>query len=45
MSPQEDAQEWAGNGSTMVGATKLEPRVVGKPSSFRLDGMKPLSSG
>ena len=35
-----DAQEWAGNGS-MVGAikgsTKVEPTVVGKPSSFMLD--------
>lgn len=34
-----DAQEWAGNGSmvgAIVGSTKKEPLVVGKPSDFML---------
>jgi phosphoglycolate phosphatase len=34
-----DAQEWAGNGSmvgAIVGSTKREPHVVGKPSDFML---------
>ncbi|EFJ42912.1 hypothetical protein VOLCADRAFT_107008 [Volvox carteri f. nagariensis] len=34
-----DAQEWAGNGSmvgAIVGSTKREPTVVGKPSDFML---------
>jgi phosphoglycolate phosphatase len=34
-----DAQEWAGNGSmvgAIVGSTKKEPFVVGKPSDFML---------
>ncbi|KAG2499340.1 hypothetical protein HYH03_002916 [Edaphochlamys debaryana] len=45
-----DAQEWAGNGSmvgAIVGSTKREPTVVGKPSGFMLEnisaslGLKP----
>eukprot|EP00195_Chlamydomonas_chlamydogama_P006369 CAMPEP_0202895598 /NCGR_PEP_ID=MMETSP1392-20130828/4751_1 /ASSEMBLY_ACC=CAM_ASM_000868 /TAXON_ID=225041 /ORGANISM="Chlamydomonas chlamydogama, Strain SAG 11-48b" /LENGTH=333 /DNA_ID=CAMNT_0049580647 /DNA_START=200 /DNA_END=1202 /DNA_ORIENTATION=- len=37
-----DAQEWAGNGSmvgAIVGSTKREPTVVGKPSGFMLDNI------
>jgi phosphoglycolate phosphatase len=37
-----DAQEWAGNGSmvgAIVGSTKREPTVVGKPAGFMLDNI------
>lgn len=37
-----DAQEWAGNGSmvgAIVGSTKREPTVVGKPSGFMLENI------
>ncbi|GBF92576.1 phosphoglycolate phosphatase [Raphidocelis subcapitata] len=37
-----DAQEWAGNGSmvgAIVGSTKREPHVVGKPSGFMLQNI------
>eukprot|EP00244_Chara_vulgaris_P010673 TRINITY_DN498_c0_g1_i2.p1 TRINITY_DN498_c0_g1~~TRINITY_DN498_c0_g1_i2.p1 ORF type:complete len:387 (-),score=71.60 TRINITY_DN498_c0_g1_i2:345-1505(-) len=37
-----DAQEWAGNGSmvgAILGSTKREPHVVGKPSTFMMDWM------
>lgn len=37
-----DAQEWAGNGAmvgAIVGSTKREPIVVGKPSEFMLDNI------
>lgn len=37
-----DAQEWAGNGAmvgAIVGSTRREPTVVGKPSGFMLDNI------
>jgi len=37
-----DAQEWAGNGAmvgAIVGSTKREPTVVGKPSDFMLENI------
>jgi phosphoglycolate phosphatase len=37
-----DAQEWAGNGSmvgAIVGSTKREPTVVGKPNGFMLSNI------